>query len=402
MAEARVGAPSALAASHAYYTLSGDPAGEACVVQDLSRLATGVDSELGDALRGLVLTGPFARAEGGIVYDKGEPHAADPGYELLALFKSKPERRQHALSMIGATWTRLLGTRVAIRALDLHGLSQAPPTPFWFHAGRRQLVTLAGDPALVGTIPCHEPGDLPAHEAVFTLCEHLAALALATLAGAPEPGLVDRMQRAVLACGDALLLWRGQYADVLKARAEGIETVCTSAALRAGYADAIVWSARPDAWAPSSCDAATWLASTRRWLSTWYLDFEAERAGTARDLLAYVRHPAPLSAERDPRERRAPSLAARLIGRRLPALAAALAQPMERLLRCSVALAFAPHVPAARLRAAQLLRIAPRYAAPPSDAALEAALQTLASSALDDRLGHPFAGWSLSPSRPRF
>ena len=48
------------------YTLCGEALAEARVAQDLARLATGIDSELGDQLRGLLLVGPFARAEGGI------------------------------------------------------------------------------------------------------------------------------------------------------------------------------------------------------------------------------------------------------------------------------------------------------------------------------------------------
>lgn len=407
MAEVSGGLPSVVAAAHARYTLCGEPAAEARVVQDLSRLSTGIDSEVGDALRALVLVGPFARAEGGIAHRDGEPHAADPGYELLALFKAKPERRQRALSMMAATWTRLLGAHVAIRALAVRDLSHAPPTRFWFHAGRRQLLTLSGDPTLVSAIPRHEAADLRWDEAVFTLCENLTALALVTLANggeanaSHEAALVDRMQRAVLACGDALLLWRGQYGDVLKARAEALQTVCTSAALRAGYRDAIAWSARPDAWQPEGSDRATWIASTRRWLAAWYLDFEAERIGTKRDLVAYVRHPAPLVAAESDGERAALAQAARLLQRRLPALASLVAQPLDKLLRCSVALAFAPHVPACRQHAARLLRVLVNPASPPSDLALESALRAFAFSTLDDGFGHPFANWARTPPRSR-
>jgi hypothetical protein len=373
------------------YALSGDPAAEARVIQDLARVATGLDSEIGDALRALVLVGPFARGEGGVVELDGEPHAADPGYELLALFRSRPERRQHSLTTTAATWTRLLNARVAIRAVGVRDLVDPPATRFWFHAGRRQLVTLVGDPTLVGAIPRYDASELRADEPAHALCEGLAPLACATLD--PRTGesvLIDRMHRAVLACGDAMLLRRGQYADSLRARAESVEAVCASAAFRAGYLDAIEFCARPDRWAPpGDCDVQTWIASTRRWLLAWYLDSEAERTGTARDLISYVRHLAPLSGSQSSTERgRIAQFLRALPGRRGDFASRLL--PIERLLRVSVALAFAPYLPAARQESARLLRVPGAGPGTIADAALLGGLSGLASSALADGLSHPF------------
>ena len=398
MAEVSGGLPSVVAAAHARYTLCGEPAAEARVVQDLSRLSTGIDSEVGDGLRALVLVGPFARAEGGIAHRDGEPHAADPGYELLALFKTKPDRRQRALSMMAATWTRLLGAHVAIRALSVRDLSHAPPTRFWFHAGRRQLLTLSGDPTLVSAIPRHEAADLHWDEAVFTLCENLTALALVTLDSGGEPNasheaaLVGRMQRAVLACGDALLLWRGQYGDVLKARAEALQTVCTSAALRAGYRDAIAWSARPDA---GSLKAAT-------------APLARQHAPLARGLVPRLRGRAHRHQAR-PGRLRASSRAARGCGVRRRAgrvragrapVATALArarQPGRATARQAVALQRCAGVRAARAGMPPARRAfatcAGDPASPPSDSALESALRAFAptrsttASAIRSRIG---------------
>jgi len=373
------------------YALSGDPAAEARVIQDLARVATGIDSEIGDALRALVLVGPFARGEGGIVELGGEPHAADPGYELLALFRNRPERRQNSLTTMAATWTRLLNARVAIRAIATRDLAHPPATRFWFHAGRRQLVTLVGDPTLVGAIPRYDASELRVDEPAHALCEGLAPLACATLdARTDESALVDRMHRAVLACGDAMLLRRGQYADSLRARAESVEAVCASAAFRTGYLDAIEFCARPDLWAPHGAgDVQTWIASTRRWLLGWYLDSEAERTGTARDLISYVRYLAPLSNSKGSAERR-PML--KLL-RALPVARSEFAgwgPPIERLLRASVALAFAPYLPAARLHAARLLRLPGAGRGTVADSALLHGLSELANTALADGISHPF------------
>jgi hypothetical protein len=364
------------------------------VIQDLARVATGVDSEVGDALRALVLVGEFARAEGGIIELDGEPHAADPGYELLALFKSRPERRQQALSMMAANWSRLLNARVAIRAMAVRDLANPPATRFWFHAGRRQLVTLVGDPTLVGAIPRYNASELRADEPALALSEALTALACVTLdPNASDVARLDRMHRAVLACGDAMLLRRGQYADSLRARAEAVEVTCASAALREGYREAMAFCARPDLWQPEGSDVETWLASTRRWLAAWYLDSEAERLGTPRDLLSYVRHLGPLCGPEHGTDRKLMFQLLNVLPVRRVELAGWLI-PIERLLRASAALAFAPYLPAARQQACRLLRV-PGSARGASDPALMRALGALAATALGDPVSHPFMSLTL-------
>lgn len=374
----------------ARYVACGEPAAEARVVQDLARVATGVDSEVGDALRGLVLVGAFARGEGGIVERDGEPHAAEPGYQLLALFKTRAERCQPMLDTMAATWTRLLSSRVTMRALSLRDLAQPPATRFWYHAGRRQLVTLVGDPTLVSAIPRFEARELIPEAPAFVLCESLAVLACASLDPlASEHEAIAAMHDAVLACGDAMLLRRGQYADSLRARAEAVDASCASAAMRSGYREGIDFAARPDLWRPSATDGQTWLASTRRWLAGWYLDGEAERTGSQRDLVGYVRHrgalcgPEPAAGER--------SLFAeltRVLALRRTQFATWL-PPLERLLRASVALAFAPHAPQARQLAAQLLHL-PGDADPVADHALLRRLRALAVATLAGRIDRPF------------
>jgi hypothetical protein len=390
MEERNAAMSTAVAAGHSRYTLCGAPAAEARVVQDLSRLATGIDSEIGDALRALVLAGPFARGEGSVAMHDGEPRAQEPGYQLLTLFKHKPERRQRALDMIAATWSRLLGARVAIRAIGVRELSRAPATCFWFHAGRRQLVTLAGDPTLVSAIARTDAADLRPDEADYVACESLSALALESLRPrVDEARAVAAMQRAILAVGDALLLMRGQYADTLRARAEALDNVCTSAALRAGYRDAIEWTARPDLWKPESTDMETWLASARRWLCAAHLEAEAMHVGTPRDLLGYLDHPARRAADAGLHPPRASLW--RALQRRAHEASPSSLPALERLLRSSVGLAFGAHVPACRRRAAAWLRLPPMARDAPSDATLALALRGLAHDALYDPEGHPFA-----------
>ncbi len=371
------------------HTLCGEPAAEARVAQDLSRLGTGIDSEVGDVLRALVLLGPFARAEGGIRLRGGEPCAADPGYEVLALVRHAPQRQQRPLTMMAATWARLLHARVVIRAIALDELRGVPNTRPWFHAARGQALTLAGNPTLLSAIPSRPSPQLRWDEPLFALCEALAPLALCGLEAPDDAAAaVAPLQRAVLACGDALLLQRGLYAETLAARAAALDAARASATLRAAYSEAIAWSSRPDRWQPHGASLSAWVEDTRRALADRYLEQEAWRVGSARKLLRYVLHREPLYAE--PGTGRHGRLAGALS--RWSGAPAWAAQPRERLLRASVALAFAPRSPVARAHAARLLRVksAPHALLPAE--ALAQALRVLAQSALDDGLGHPFAG----------
>jgi hypothetical protein len=366
------------------YTLCGEAPAEARVAQDLARLSTGIDSELGDQLRGLLLTGAFARAEGAIVDRDGEPQAATPGYELLALMR-RPERFEARMRALSAAWSQLLRTRVTIRAFAPAELARVEATRFWYCAGRGWVITLVGDPALALAIPRREPRELRWQESAIALCEGLQGLALANLESASEPVAMQALQRAVLACVDGVLLRRGQYADTLAGRAEALVASHASAALRAAYRDAIVWSGRPDRFWPEHGDFEGWRAATRRALTHALLAAEAERLQGTRDLLVFARLRAPLF--RGPAVPTSP--VARLL-RTLPRFAAqrdAPLEPIERLLRASAVLALGSHAPDQRECAGELLRVG----ADASDGRMAAALRELARAALRaTRFEHPF------------
>jgi hypothetical protein len=384
------GRTAADARTHVRYTALGDPAAEQHVHQDLARLATGIDSELGDTISALLLCGPFARAEGRVLQRDGEPHADAPGYQLIAVLRRRPERYARALATISATWTRLLRTHVWLCGVTSDQLAAPPKTRSWFHAGAGQLVTLSGDASLAGSVPRLAPTRMAADEFAYALCEGLVALALCELeSGGAAPPLARALRWAVLGCADALLLRRGLYAATLSARKAALSAAHAPAALRALYAEAA------DPGAPRS-DARDTLEATRRTLTQVFLDLEAERAGTRRDVLGYVGSSEPLlraTESNDGAPRRALALGRWLLG----------SEPrrhsLEPLLRASSALALGPHVPACRVHAAQWLAGDARASAQAGDQrALAERLRALAAISLVDPLGHPWGGWMLDPA----
>ena len=373
------------ARTHARYTSLGDSVAEAHVDQDLARLTTGIESELGDALSALLLCGPFARGEGRVLSLDGEPYSDLPGYQLIAVLRRRPDRYARALSTISATWTRLLRSRVWLCGVAPVQLLAPPRTRSWFHAGEGQLITLAGDALAASSIPKLAPTRIASDEFAYALCEGFTALALAELEGEGAlPPLARALRWAVLACGDALLLRRGLYAPTLATRSAALAAAHAPAALRALY-DAAAAPAAPDHFDGDGLEA------TRRTLSHAFLDLEAERAGTRRDVLGYVGSSEPLLPAPD-RGNGATARAAQL-GRWLVS-AEPRRHPLERLLRSSAALALGPHVPACRVHAAQCL--AGEGRAPLFDQrSLAERLRVLAAATLIDPLRHPWNGWLL-------
>ena len=387
------------AKSHARYTAIGDAVAEAHVDQDLARLATGIDSELGDALITLVLCGPFARGEGRVQLRDGEPQADLPGYQLIAVLKRRPERYQRALDTISATWTRLLRTRVALCGAAPEQLAAPPATRTWFHAGWGQALSLTGNPLVVSRIPQLDPTRFAPDEFAYALCEGFTALALAELEAHGEIDPLARALRwAVLGCGDALLLRRGLYAPTLPARAAALRSAQAPAALRALYASASDPS-------PAKNVPREIVEAGRRALCQVFLDLEAERAGTRRDVLGYVGAAEALLAP--PVRSHGATAGALAFGRRLLG-AEPVRHPLEAMLRATVAIALGPQVAACRVHAARWLADGAQPAASSRGAApalrggasldghaLAERLRALAANTLVDRLAHPFGGWML-------
>ena len=376
-----------------------EPAHEARVEQDLSRAATGIASELGDGLSALWLVGPFARGEGGMVSDRGEL-TAYPGYDLVAVLRRKPARHAAALRSLGGAWSRLLGTRVSIAGIGARSIAHLPPTRFWLEAHGGALRTLSGDVELARQIPELNASQLPSRETFAGVAAAFTALALGELEQVSPRAKTERLHAAAFALGDSLLLRRGQLQPTWRERAKELGHVRDAGEIAPLYRDAMAFFARPDRWTPVGVNVTTWLEHARRTLCHAYLAHEAARIQSPPHVFGYLRHPDPLTASGAAAKRASaqPSLArrARLMVMRVPALAALAVDPFDRLIRASVALAFAADAPACRTHVAAYLGIRTAFGAAGDDE-LAKALRSLAASLLEDPVGAPFARLSFDP-----
>ena len=382
-------------------TTLGEPAHEAHVEQDLARAATGIASELGDGLSALWLVGPLARGEGGIVSDRGEL-ATYPGYDLIAVLRRKPARHDAALRSLSGAWSRLLGTRLVLAGIGARAVPHLPATRFWLEAQSGSLRTLAGDTELARHIPELDATRLPSQETFALIASAFTAVALGELEQASPRAKTERLHAAALAVGDALLLRNGQLPPSWRERAAALDHLRGAGELALLYHNAIAFFSRPDHWTPTGVNVVTWLEQTRRSLSHAYLAHEAARIQAPIHVFGYLRHADPItSSHSENRDAGTPSLArrARLLAMRVPTLAALAIDPLDRLVRASVALAFAADAPACRTHVAAYLGIRTAFGAADDDE-LAKALRALATDLLEDPVGAPFARLSFDPPAP--
>jgi hypothetical protein len=372
------------------YTLAFEPAAEAHVAQDLARLSTGLESELGDALRSLLLVGPFARSEGCMARSPKELVAGLPGYELFVVLRRSPERFERVLPAISATWSRLLGTRVALRAVVEATLARPPHTRAYFHAGAGQAIELLADTARPSACAAFAATTLEASERDQLLIESLTALALARL---EAPGdarrVLDRARRALLACGDAALLAHGMYASTLSERAEALARAGVGSTLREAYRTIAAASPEPAPDAPAARAAVDALLRT---LSSGVLELQAARDGSARAMGPYLRSEPP-GPMRDGEPRGWLASALDTLSSRPPP------PPPAPVLRACIALALGDGAPESLAFAARALAPASTSTVgpPPQPAQLAAALRRAARPFLAASRTQPFADWALVP-----
>ena len=371
------------------HTLSFEPAAEARVAQDLARLSTGLSSELGEVLRSLLLVGPFARGEGTMTTDRPELCAALPGYDLLVVLRRAPQRFERLLPAISATWSRLLGARVALWPTVDAALARPPRTRAYFHAGAGQTLELLTDGNHPVACAAFASTELEATEVEQTLIEALCSLALARLeAPHDRERLLDRARRGVLGCGDAVLLAHGLYAATLGERADGLRRAGAGSALHEAYA-ALAAPAVPARSSAASADVDA-PETLLRTLTSAVLELQATRTGCPRVLSAYLRSQAPAPDDHD---------RGFLAASRALLFAAEPRVPRSSLLQACLALALGDGAPDSLSFAARALSPAldARASRAPAPGLLANALRSVARSALAPCRAQPFGDWALVP-----
>lgn len=146
----------------------------------------------------LVLFGAFGKGEG-LVWEK------KPRNDYDILIVDPDEKAMKALSQLE------LGCIVEVHRVTSKELKEAKPTQFWFEIAHASTL-LAGKPLL---LPNWKPWEIPYQDAITSLNKRCISM----LVGKYEMGkenadlrkVLEQIDKAIIALGDAMLIKRGQF-----------------------------------------------------------------------------------------------------------------------------------------------------------------------------------------------
>lgn len=356
---------------------------ERVLARDLPVLTAAVRERVGSALRGLVLLGGYGRGEGSVVQTPQGPRASND-YDLV-VFVEDPRRWRDAVAALGHELTARVGVDVDLCALEPALLRALPRTLLWYDAAVGGVKILYGAQGLeesLARLQAMPPGP---EERGRLLANRATGLALSRLEGlaADLPRMTRHVHKAVLACGDALLLAADSYVpgELWRAARLARPGLLASwlAPLADAYADAVRYRRRPDLWSPPrGAEREAWARALWPWIGRWHGHLEAQRRGlptlsTASDFARLAR---PLYPELGDAPRGARLVAAaRTLAKGTLGLSALRWHPRERLARVSVMLAYGPRGEWSEV--APLLDGTPFAKAPATDAEWREALLAL-------------------------
>jgi predicted nucleotidyltransferase len=354
------------------WTVSGEPQAEDRVREDVAQITEAVTAAMGDRLVALVLVGSYARGEGGVVQSDRGPRAFND-YDWLCVFDARPTAGERsALRALGALLEERRGVSVDLWPITRDEIARAQKTLFWLDVAMGGARVLYGDASVLDPVRAMRERDVSLDEAGRLLANRAAGLALSRLAlraeqrqpptsesvatahGASrwaEPLVVLRhTHKAVLACGDALLLATRRYASTLRERSAELARLCAGDAalepMTLLYREAMAFRLDPMRWRPAHGQSVSeWNTEVLALVSIWHLRFEHWRAGTPESALEYARwRPALYPSSADAR-RPSAMIAGVLSAWRRRAIVAPWRlrmHPREQLARAVVGVAYAP------------------------------------------------------------
>jgi predicted nucleotidyltransferase len=184
-------------------------------------------------VEGIVLVGSFGRGEGGVQLTPDGLRAVND-YDLIIVVNKPLERS--ALKELSSRLARELAVDfVDIGVLLRSELTKLEPTVFNFDLKHGSQV-LFGDRDLLQKVPHFEEADLPPWEGLQLLFNRTAGL-LSAVSGAQgsttiqigEPSyFANQVVKALVSCGDSVLIIKGLYHHLCRVRAERLDAILST------------------------------------------------------------------------------------------------------------------------------------------------------------------------------
>ena len=214
------------------FTALGEPALEARVARDVSRLGAAVGDALGSTLVALLLGGGYGRGEGGGRRDGAGCWRPYNDYDLVAVVEGVPRwrlpRLRERLATLGRALELELGVEVELSPLRREELPSLPHTMMWCEllGGHR---VVGGNPGALATAPSLPPSELPLVEGVRYLTNRGALLLWALAEAMPDERRWKFVHKAWLAVGAAVLISHGEFRVGYRARHEALVGLAAAA-----------------------------------------------------------------------------------------------------------------------------------------------------------------------------
>ena len=343
------------------WTQNGMPEAEALVSQHMAELGKSLALHFRKRMTVALVVGGFGRGEGAVTQIQGAVSIHND-YDLVVILDQISRADREWKDEFEQSWSAQLGVHVEVALLHDNILDQPPRTLFWLDIAMGGARVIAGDQAALSRLPSIEPRDIPIEEAGRLLSNRAVGLALSNLGGVESNETVKarHVHKAVLACGDAVLLAAGEYVPSLKERAKRLSKM--TLAPRVGfwlvraYEEAVRFRNNTASWQPEK-NFDSWYQEALRELGWRHLAFEAWRVDSPSERLGFAEWKGTLFGERPDSKIRSGALAAARaywMGKS-PALPF-VGHPRERLARVAMTLAYAAFPNATlRERASSLL-----------------------------------------------
>jgi hypothetical protein len=200
--------------SDSSFTVIAEPALEKRIASDLRTITATVQKALGPSLSLLLLGGGRGRGEGGGVRSADGTWMPYNDYDLFAVVQGVSRLRMRSLRaellLVAAGLEKELGVEVELSPISKEGLKDLPFTMMWCELFAAHRV-LAGDPAVLSSVPPMLPANLPLVEAARYLTNRSALLLWALSEPLPPERVWKFIHKAWLASGAAFLIGQGQF-----------------------------------------------------------------------------------------------------------------------------------------------------------------------------------------------
>ena len=273
------------------YTPDGKPAAEQRIAADQRLIGDAVAALVGDQhFRALVMIGGYARGEGGIAWQQGQPapyNDYDYFVVVQGLKRSKLSQLQSRLAALAEQLEDQVGVEVDLAILRRESLPTIPPSlmfaeMLWGHR------VVAGAPGVLRDMPDMPISDLPLGEYTRLMLNRGALLLLNQQAIIQQPSqreqdrdrFIKYLFKATLACGDARLAAAGTYHPLYRVKWQRLQQLPdVPNELLQQYEQALTAKFYPDSKQFANIDLIPWQQHTiNLWCESLHI-LESQRLG---------------------------------------------------------------------------------------------------------------------------